>query len=207
MTPQEKRKVLSRFTVGDKCWEWTAGKSSKGYGMVYVGGKMQMAYRVVYELYRGAIPEGRQLDHLCRNPGCVNPEHLEPVTSKENTLRGEGIAARNARKTHCIHGHKYTPENTIIRKDGAGKECRTCRHNRAQERRKRTIIEKYGSFKNMLSKRDPSDLILGGYNGGIARGKKGFATWEDDSLSKYTKRRQRDSRGRFLPKDRGETTD
>lgn len=69
-----------------------------------------------------------------------------------------------------------------------------------QEKRKQTIIARYGSFKNMLKKRDVRDLILGGYNGGIQRGEKGFATWEKDKLSQFAKKRERDSRGRFLPK-------
>lgn len=69
-----------------------------------------------------------------------------------------------------------------------------------QEKRKRTIIERYGSFSNMLAGRDVRDFILGGYNGGKTRTAKGFAKWEEGELSKYTKKRGRDSKGRFLPK-------
>jgi len=69
------------------------------------------------------------------------------------------------------------------------------------EKRKQTIIKKYGSYKKMLAKRDPSDLILGGYNGGLAKTAKGFSKWEDGKLVKYTKGRRRDSKGRFLPKN------
>lgn len=69
------------------------------------------------------------------------------------------------------------------------------------EKRKQTIIERYGSYKNMLAKRDPQDLILGGYNGGIQRGTKGFATWDQGELKAMAKQRPRDSQGRFLPKD------
>lgn len=74
-----------------------------------------------------------------------------------------------------------------------------------QEKRKRTIIERYGSFSNMLSKRDVRDLILGGYNGGIAKTPKGFAKWQEGKLSKYAKKRQRDSKGRFLPETKEQT--
>ena len=70
-----------------------------------------------------------------------------------------------------------------------------------QEKRKRTIIDRYGSFKEMLSARDKRDLILGGYNGGIKRGKKGYATWEKEKLKKFVGKRQRDSSGRFVKKE------
>lgn len=75
-----------------------------------------------------------------------------------------------------------------------------------QEKRKHTIIERYGSFKNMLKNRDVRDLILGGYNGGIKRTDKGFSKWEPGELSKYAKKRQRDSQGRFLPEEATEST-
>lgn len=75
-----------------------------------------------------------------------------------------------------------------------------------QEKRKQTIIERYGSFSNMLKRRDVRDLILGGINGGRAKTDKGFAKWEKDELSRFTKKRERDNKGRFLPKT-GETED
>src|SRR6266576_3456485 len=89
----------------EECWPWQANRG-RGYGNVWIAGRMYRAHRVAYELLIGPIPEGLTLDHLCRNRGCVNPAHLEPVTSRENTLRGEGISANNARKTHCKHGHE-----------------------------------------------------------------------------------------------------
>ena len=86
---------------------------------------MWPAHRVAYELMRGPIPDGLTLDHLCRNVGCVNPDHLEPVTMKENILRGYSPAAQAARRDECAHGHAYTPENTYRYANGS-RRCRIC---------------------------------------------------------------------------------
>jgi hypothetical protein len=79
----------------------------------------------LWEHLVGPVPDGLELDHLCRNPGCVNPDHLEPVTHKENMLRGFNPSATNARKTHCHKGHFFDAENTYIATTGA-RRCRTC---------------------------------------------------------------------------------
>lgn len=109
----------------DDCWAWTGGKGPGGYGAFRFKGKQLRAHRYAYELEHGQVPDGLVLDHLCRNRSCVRPDHLEPVTQRENILRGEGAAADNARKTHCNRGHEFTELNTYVNKNG-GRVCRTC---------------------------------------------------------------------------------
>lgn len=86
------------YTVTDSgCWEWHK-IAADGYGRLYRDGKTRLAHRESYELHRGPIPTGLHIDHLCRNKGCVNPDHLEAVTLVENVMRGDGIGVRNAAK-------------------------------------------------------------------------------------------------------------
>lgn len=107
------------------CWLWTAHRSSHGYGRVGVDGKGRQAHRVVYELLVGPIPDGMQLDHLCRVRHCVNPAHVEPVTPRENYRRGFSAFGVNARKTECPQGHPYDEANTYFT-PGGGRKCRAC---------------------------------------------------------------------------------
>lgn len=121
------------------CWIWTAYLKPEGYGMIHTGSeklktsKPSLAHRVAYEFYRGSIPEGLELDHLCRTRCCVNPYHLEPVTRKENQRRGiagQVLSKRNTSKTHCPQGHPYSGENLYIYK--TWRQCRTCMAERKQ---------------------------------------------------------------------------
>jgi hypothetical protein len=113
-----------------RCWQWTASTTAGGYGQIRAGGTagtMLYAHRLAYEFTIGPIPNGLQLDHLCRNRACLNPSHLEPVTNRINGLRGQSFAAINARKTHCPKGHEYTTENTVVDSNTGSRSCRTCR--------------------------------------------------------------------------------
>jgi len=130
------------MTNGDECVEWP-GSLRQGYGH-YQRGRFRsptyvskMAHRHVYEECIGLIPEGLHLDHLCRNTKCVNPNHLEAVSPRENMLRGVSPAARNAVKTHCSRGHEFNEENTYHH--GKGRHCKECRRrlNREYNARKR----------------------------------------------------------------------
>ena len=94
------------------CWNWTASVDTNGYGQFISAGRNCRAHRVAFELLKESIPTEKQLDHLCRNKRCVNPDHLEIVTGRVNVLRGTGVTARNAQKTHCPKGHPYSERNT-----------------------------------------------------------------------------------------------
>lgn len=108
------------------CWEWTGAREALGYGRFWLNGRMAYAHRVVYELLVEPIPDGLQIDHLCRNACCVNPSHLDVVTQRENLRRGVGFSGLNARKTHCSRGHEFSPENTAVQRNGS-RQCLACR--------------------------------------------------------------------------------
>ena len=119
---------------GTPCQEWTAYTDKDDYGIFWLNGTPQRAHRVSYELFRGSITKGLTIDHLCKNTSCVNPDHLEAVTQRENILRGNTIVAENLAKTHCPGGHEYTKENTYFAsgKYGKSRNCRIC-HNIQQK--------------------------------------------------------------------------
>lgn len=107
------------------CWNWTAALTGSGYGNFHLGDRNSVAHRLSYLWLVGEVPDGLDLDHLCRNRKCVNPSHLEPVTRQENLLRGLTIPAEHASKTHCPNGHEFNKENTYITNNA--RHCRKCR--------------------------------------------------------------------------------
>jgi hypothetical protein len=130
---EPKTDITARFWAKvermDDCWLWV-GRRSNGYGYFDVGRKSVRAHRFAYELERGPIPDGLELDHLCEVKNCVNPAHLEAVAHAENVAR-----IKRLRKTHCPHGHPYEGSNLYIRPDGH-QACRRCR-NEASKRHRR----------------------------------------------------------------------
>jgi len=144
------RPILDRFIektepLTSGCWQWTASTNAKGYGQL--GSKtadgrptMVLAHRFSYEHFIGPIPDGLTLDHLCRNTRCANPTHLEPVTNRENFMRGNHPKVLIHRAKVCSRGHALTPENTRHRPgkpEGTG-ACITCKNaaSRASEDRR-----------------------------------------------------------------------
>jgi len=131
------------------CQIWT-GSTSRGYGTRKVGDKVRYTHILAWEAVNGPVPAGLVLDHLCRQPLCREPEHLEPVTQQVNSLRGKGICAVYARQTHCKRGHEKTDANSYWRPDGTGRMCLLCvrirykqpeyrRRSREYQRRKRQM--------------------------------------------------------------------
>lgn len=134
-------KFWSRVDRGsaDDCWAWQGFIDQKGYGRYQpTGGRLAQAHRFAYESAVGPIPDGLVIDHLCRNRGCCNPAHLEPVTNRENILRGVGLSAMHSRKTHCVHGHELTGANVLVKYRG-GLPSRTCRQCGTVNRRRQTL--------------------------------------------------------------------
>jgi hypothetical protein len=112
---------------GIPCWLWTGRIKKDGYAQVWNGRSTVNAHRFIYITFIEDIPDCLQGDHLCRRRHCVNPVHIDPVTPQINSLRGEGPQAINAKKTHCINGHEFTPENTYFYGVTNMRACRQCR--------------------------------------------------------------------------------
>ncbi len=135
------------------CIEWKGKKNANGYGIIRINDKQFFVHRLAVALSGRNIPKSKVCDHLCRNHACYNPEHLELVSPKENSLRGVSPPARMARRDACDKGHAYTPENTRLFTDKRGKKARHCKRcyadrEYAHKRRSGKVIGK-GNWKRL----------------------------------------------------------
>jgi len=126
ITPKDMQRFWPKVKKTNNCWLWTATKTQGGYGKFYFRQEMGLAHRFSYEIFKGDIPKKLTIDHLCKNTLCVNPEHLEAITQKENVKRGltGKIKHYNSKKTHCSKGHPFSGYNLIIYRNY--RKCRTC---------------------------------------------------------------------------------
>ena len=127
--------IADLIDASGDCWEWTGTIQVQGYGIVMYERRRWLVHRLVWEALVGPIPVGLDLDHLCRYKPCCNPDHLEPVTRKENVRRG--AINQNVRKTHCDHGHPLSGTN-LYRPPSGRRSCRTCFREYPSRQRLRT---------------------------------------------------------------------
>jgi hypothetical protein len=141
MFSDTERELLRRFVrkidvfSDNDCLIWTGAHNYNGYGWFAVNSRQVRAHRFIYSLTNGPIPEGMDIDHLCRNRDCVNPYHMEVVTRKENLMRGNTHARFNKDKSHCCRGHLLSGSNVRINRRG-GRVCRECERQGCRSRRR-----------------------------------------------------------------------
>lgn len=128
VSPRAWARFWAKVDKSDHCWVWTAAKNPEGYGRFGMGQRLVYPHRLVAAHIYGAIPDGMVVDHLCRNPSCVRPDHLQIVSMRENTARGELAAVTRAyqqSKTHCPRNHPYSGDNLYVNPSGQ-RQCREC---------------------------------------------------------------------------------
>lgn len=161
---QQLENFWAKVEKTDTCWLWKASVSVWGYGQCSFDGKTKRAHRVSYELAKGPIPKGLQIDHTCRVRNCVNPDHLEAVTARENVLRGISPAAVNATKTKCLRGHSLVGEKArVVINHPVKGSYRACRECFAIHERRRKLLNKVASNKKVYYDQ--------GYREGLEAGK------------------------------------
>ncbi len=137
MDKTAEKRFWPKVVKTDACWNWVGAKSYEGYGLFWFRKRLDGAHRYSYTFFKQEIPDGFTIDHLCLNHSCVNPDHLEAVSNRENTLRGNSKSSINARKTHCLRGHPFNEENTVLsiqHGDKIKRQCKVCRRARDNKR-------------------------------------------------------------------------
>lgn len=139
-------RIWPKVVKTHSCWHYL-GALDHGYSVCGRSPEAERrgnirVHKWIWESMNGPVPSGLVLDHLCRNRWCVNPSHLQPVTNKENVLRGTGLSSVNAKKTHCIRGHAFDDRNTgrDVRGD---RRCRECARIRFHARKRRMTVDEY----------------------------------------------------------------
>jgi hypothetical protein len=132
--------LLDRMTAiaaggGEDCIEWIGCRDKDGYGRAWDGQRPIMAHKAVWVRLNGPVPDGLELDHLCRNHACCNPDHLEPVSHRINIQRSWGARLGYNAEQACNNGHPRTEENTWHSRDGRLRACRPCNRKREATRR------------------------------------------------------------------------
>lgn len=139
-------KILARIAINGECWEWSGCITTSGYGTIRINNgessKMYQSHRVMYSIFKKDIDDGIVIDHICKNRKCVNPEHLREVTMAFNcTENSDSPHAKHKAKTHCVRGHEFSKENTLILKNG--RKCKECSRINLKNYRSRQFLAKY----------------------------------------------------------------